>query len=213
MRALLILTASLALVAAGCTGSDGKAAPGGAPMTAQQYSELEKLYRAQIAAERLQEEGKERKALDAAARACAAVPGGDRLLDAAGEVCHESVEALASMLEIERQDCDGRRCAGIAREQVAVIDGLIATSRRADDEVAELVPHEGCRDALTTPSELYEGFALLSEAFGHLDDALRTGAEAHFRKAMSKLRKGQALVDDMPSARQFLARFRRACSA
>lgn len=212
MRALLIFMAILGLMAVGCAGSDEKAAAGGAPLTPEQYEELERLNRAQFPVDRLQEEGKDRKAVEVLAAACAEVPAGDRLLDTVIEVCDEWVDTLSLMLTVEREGCGNGNCAQVVRELTATVDLLIAASRRGDEEVREVVSHERCRQALVTRPKTYEALGLMREGLGHYDDALRTGRQAAIRKGTSKIEEGAAMSEDGPSARQRLERFRTACS-
>ncbi|MEX1141809.1 MAG: hypothetical protein WD399_01620 [Thermoleophilaceae bacterium] len=161
----------------------------------------------------MQEEGRDRQAIDAFASACADVPDRDRLLSTVVQVCDESVDALSSMLELAEEGCHGRNCAEMAQEAVVAVDELIATARRGDAEIAESVEDGDCREALATPPEFYEAFVLLSEAFDDLDDALRTDDPAAFDMAAAKMEKGEALFEDVPSARELLTVFRKVCSA
>ncbi len=205
---LLVLT-MLALTQAGC-GTESGSQGSGAQLSKSQFRQIERLYEVQVAAEEMEDVGRDRRALERIAKGCAAVDDSDPLLAAVVNGCGAATQFV---LSLANSDCDSASdCTKNLRSAAAETDELVRTIRQDERAITELLGDNRCTDALTAPRELMVIFETLSRALREMAAAIESGDRALMGAATKRLEQGEQDLESIPSATALRDGFREACA-
>jgi hypothetical protein len=178
------------------------------PLSRHQFEEIERLYRAQLAAE-ARHQGDIAKTSAATKRACRRVNREDRLLAAIVKTCDEMLDFFA---ELSQQNCASpKECAPVQRRAVAMLDRVLESLDEADAVIDQTVAGAACRRALTTP-KIERLVKEMRDSVSEVATAMESGDERAIGAASQRF---IAALSDYPSAaaaRPVFKRFRQACA-
>jgi hypothetical protein len=193
---------------AGC-GTESES-QGPAQLPDSQLRQIERLYRVQIDAEKIIEQGEGRRAVKETSKACAAVDESDPLLAAVVNGCGELTQLALSLSDPK---CDSApSCARFFRLTAIDADELVKKLRQSERTITDLLDGDSCADALVAPRDFVVTFETMGGALREMGTAIETGNDARGRDAAKKLETAVRDLEATPSARELLDRFREACA-
>lgn len=199
----------LALTQAGC-GTESGSQGSGAQLSKSQFRQIERLYEVQVAAEEMEDEGRDRRALERIEKGCAAVDDSDPVLAAVVNGCGAATQFVRSLA---KSDCDSPSdCTKMLRSAAAETDELVRTVRQDQRAITELLGENRCTDAIAAPHELVAIFETLSRALREMAAAIESGDRALMRSATKRLKQGEKDLESIPSATSLRDAFRKACA-
>lgn len=208
-RLLPLVLVVLALAQAGC-GSETESQEPRQQLSSDQFRQIERLYRVQVEAEKMEDRGRERQALQKMAKACAAVDDSDPLLAAAVDGCGEFAQFALSLSSFR---CDiPSDCARQLRVAASTMDDLVDTLRHSERTINRLLGETGCSEALDTPREFFVAFHTAGRALRDMAAAIDSGDDVLVNEAANGLERAEKDLDGLPSAAVLLERFREACA-
>lgn len=201
--------AVLALVQAGC-GSETESQEPRQGLSNTQFREIERLYRVQVEAEKMEDKGRDRQALQKTAKACAAVDDSDPLLAAMVNGCGELARFALSLASSKCDTPSGcARQLGVAATRM---DDLVDTLRQNERTIDRLLGENGCSETLDAPREFFVVFHTASRALRDMAAAIESGDDVLVDEAVNGLERAEKDLESLPSAATFLERFREACA-
>jgi hypothetical protein len=205
------VVALICLFAVGCGSDDPGDQSSGTSLTAHQYAELERLYRAQVPLDRLvgsSDPDDMRRLLTGTKRSCQQVDKSDPLLAA---VVHGCEELATNMAALGNLDCaTPKECNELMASLTTTMQSMLDALRRSQPIIERDVSDEACRDALVIPEER-EVLEEVVDALQRFDDAMRSDDIDELEAAGADVDETLKGFDDTPSAKEQLRDFRAAC--
>jgi hypothetical protein len=202
----VIATALLALTGCGDDSSESRR-----PLSQHQFDEIERLYRAQVAATG-RSQGDMTRAAAATRRACRRVDRDDRLLAAMVASCDEVVAFVDSMTSLFSRDCSRlRECAPLVRKAVERLDEVLAGLDETERVVDQTVGEDACRRALTTP-KLRQVMQRMRDGMDEVATAMASDDQKAVEKAGQRFIEAASEYESASNVGPVFRRFRQACA-
>lgn len=205
------VAALICAAAVGCGSDDSASQSSNTTLTARQYAELERLYRAQVPLDRMvgsDDPDTTRRLLAGTARSCRQVDKSDPLLAAVVSGCEQLAKNMAALGDF---DCATEKaCNKLMASFTTTMRQLLETLQRSEPIIDQGISDDACRDALLIPEEI-EVLEESVDALQRFNDAAQAGEVDTLEAAGEDVDKALAGFDEIPSAKDQLRDFRAAC--